>query len=1040
MQGKKVRNKIVKSITPQKNTTNTITRPPRENFLENSEQNKVWAKVTQNKSETKLENNKERHTKKKIRRKNKKKMKKLRILYSNVDGIKDKRNHLETTAQACEIDIVAIAETKMKPPKLHGYDTWKSKERKERTGGGVAICAQQEIGQKITKVCDVTEDDEQDVVWVEINKAKNDKVYMACYYGKQEKDKESEVAKEFEHLSNQISMLKQRGELLLTMDANAKLEINEGKYKQKLSRNGRYLKELMTQHDLIAVSLNSKTGKWTRQPRIDSEKESIIDYILVTPGLEQRITEISVDEAGINRIKGKKETDHNTIIIELDMTIPRERKTIKRWKLNNKEGWKKYNSEFQKEVKNKEPRNYEELQNIISKTLKHTVGEQTITIGGKRIKENETIRQLRETKKAAKKIWEESLKGNREKLTEKYENYFESYNNLQKAIGQNNQNNTKQKLENYRKQGAARSISFWKQKAEAEKEKEAEYDTITEEGKTIQNEEETKQYVANYFENLYQARPSKPEYRNKTTEIENAVKEIEEQMRNLPQIPDFTAKELDEAIKKLKRKKATGPDNLPNEIFIEADQQTKEIYRKHFNKLNETMLIPTIWQEGEIKRLWKGKGTKGKCSNERGITLSSNPGKVYERMVNERVLQKINISDAQAGGKKGSATVDHIVLTKELMKSAKRQNKNVDEALLDVTKAYDKAWLTGIMHVLHKQGLTDNHWTIVKRLNENLTARIQTKYGLTRLIKILDSIRQGGVLSTTMYGATMDEISKNIQNEEIGIPLKDGGKKRGTLLWVDDVILIALEGELQKPLDITYETASAYHIEFGEPKSNSMPIKNNKKKSKKHEYKLGEMQLKETNKYKTLGYVQNSKNNNEEHLKAVKGKTEAAYQNMMALVGNKDFSMIEMEAIWRVHETCIQSIMTYAGEAWDTTEKNYKEINQIHDSIIKRILKTPESTPREALYIETGLLDPEMLIIRNRINMEARISKGNNQTMKEILELTNEDSWIKQNEKLRNNLSITKEDMEKTKPAIKRDVPRSWAVLCYSYMQFHDFY
>ena len=29
------------------------------------------------------------------------------------------------------------------------------------------------------------------------------------------------------------------------------------------------------------------------------------------------------------------------------------------------------------------------------------------------------------------------------------------------------------------------------------------------------------------------------------------------------------------------------------------------------------------------------------------------------------------------------------------------------------------------------------------------------------------------------------------------------------------------------------------------------------------------------------------KNNNEEHLKAIKGKTEAAYQNMSALVGKK---------------------------------------------------------------------------------------------------------------------------------------------------------
>ena len=484
-------------------------------------------------------------------------------------------------------------------------------------------------------------------------------------------------------------------------------------------------------------------------------------------------------------------------------------------------------------------------------------------------------------------------------------------------------------------------------------------------------------------------------------------------------IPDFTAEELNSAIKKIKRNKSTGPDNIPNEVFIESDMETREIYRENFNNINRKMEIPEQWQEGEIKRLYKGKGTKGKCSNERGISLSSNYGKVYERMVNERILQKINISEEQAGGRKGSSTVDHIVLNKELILSAKKQNSNVDEALLDVTKAYDKAWLTGIMHVLYKQGLTDNHWTIVKRLNENLTARIQTKYGLTRVIKIRDSIRQGGVLSTTMYGGTMDEINKDIKREELGIPINENGRKIGTLLWVDDVILIALEGKLQRSLEITDTTACTYHIEFGEPKSNTMPIQNRKTKKNEHKYKVGDMQLKETNKYKTLGYMQNTKNNNDDHLKAIRGKTEAAYQNMMALVGNENFSLIEMEAIWNVVQSCMQPIITYAGEAWEANEKNYKAINQVQDSIIKRILKTPDSTPREALYFETGLLDPETMIKRNRLNMEARIRLGNNQLMKEILKSNYEESWIKQNDKIKGELKITNEEMMSSKGIIK---------------------
>ena len=491
-------------------------------------------------------------------------------------------------------------------------------------------------------------------------------------------------------------------------------------------------------------------------------------------------------------------------------------------------------------------------------------------------------------------------------------------------------------------------------------------------------------------------------------------------MKQKPKIPELTLEEINKAIKRLKKKKAVGPDKIPNEVFIHADKEVREIYLKEFNKINENMQIPEQWQEGEIKRLYKGKGEKGKCSNERGITLSSNYGKLYERMINDRVLQKVNISDEQAGGKKGSATVDHIVLAKETILAVKILKENADVVLLDVTKAYDKAWLTGIMHVLHKEGLTDNHWTIVKNLNENLTAKIQTKYGLTRTIKIKDSIRQGGVLSTTLYGALMDEINKELKANEMGIPLYENGRKMATLLWVDDVLLIAIEGKLQPLLDVTSDTSNKYHVEYGKPKSNSMAIKNNKKKTKPHEYKLGDMDLEQTEKYKYLGYLQNTKNDNSDQIKSIRGRTEAAYQNMMALTGNSDFSQIEMETIWTVMEACIIPTITYSGEAWHPSQKNFDEINQIMDNIMKRILKLPKNgTSRETMYMETGMYDPRALIERNRINMEARIRNGDNQLMKQILQAQHQDSWIQQNKAIKEKLNITEDDIQLSKNEIK---------------------
>ncbi len=63
---------------------------------------------------------------------------------------------------------------------------------------------------------------------------------------------------------------------------------------------------------------------------------------------------------------------------------------------------------------------------------------------------------------------------------------------------------------------------------------------------------------------------------------------------------------------------------------------------------------------------------------------------------------------------------------------------------------------------------------------------------------------------------------------------------------------------------------------------------------------------------------------------------------------------------------------TYSTEIWDVNKGRTKELNGIMDNILKRLLNVTAGTPREALYIETGLLDPE-ISKKNRVNMEIRM-------------------------------------------------------------------
>ena len=53
-----------------------------------------------------------------------------------------------------------------------------------------------------------------------------------------------------------------------------------------------------------------------------------------------------------------------------------------------------------------------------------------------------------------------------------------------------------------------------------------------------------------------------------------------------------------------------------------------------------TGIIPTDWKRGFVP-LWKGKDDRQDCNNYRGVTLLSVPGKVFARIILDRVCHHL---------------------------------------------------------------------------------------------------------------------------------------------------------------------------------------------------------------------------------------------------------------------------------------------------------------------------------------------------------------------------------------------------------------
>ena len=108
-----------------------------------------------------------------------------------------------------------------------------------------------------------------------------------------------------------------------------------------------------------------------------------------------------------------------------------------------------------------------------------------------------------------------------------------------------------------------------------------------------------------------------------------------------------------------------------------------------------------------IVPLFKGKGDKYECSNYRGISLLSVVGKVYGRILINRIRDMtVNaIMDVQGGFLKGRGCTDQVFVIRQVCEKYMSRGKNVYFAFMDLEKAYDRVDRDALWDVLRMYGV-----------------------------------------------------------------------------------------------------------------------------------------------------------------------------------------------------------------------------------------------------------------------------------------------------------------------------------------------
>ena len=194
-------------------------------------------------------------------------------------------------------------------------------------------------------------------------------------------------------------------------------------------------------------------------------------------------------------------------------------------------------------------------------------------------KKSEALKTAYQEKKKSKTAFKYAIKNKKQDIKQKLEEYITRQKNIREIIEEEERKALEEKFNLFIKEGGAKSQTFWKIRKSIMKKEEIGTDLITEDGKIIPDPEKSKQYIAEYFMDLYQAREASEGEENRTEKIIEANKNTTEEEHPITNKDEITTNEVRKIIK---NGRGSYYINIPKEIMkdIKWKERQKLVIKK----------------------------------------------------------------------------------------------------------------------------------------------------------------------------------------------------------------------------------------------------------------------------------------------------------------------------------------------------------------------------------------------------------------------------------------------------------------------------
>ena len=218
-------------------------------------------------------------------------------------------------------------------------------------------------------------------------------------------------------------------------------------------------------------------------------------------------------------------------------------------------------------------------------------------------------------------------------------------------------------------------------------------------------------------------------------------------------------KEIEDKLKTIKPRKATGYDNIPGKLLKLGCKELCAPFANLINNCIQNNVFPDIMKCAEVSPIYKKADNLSKC-NYRPVSVLTSISKLYESVLNDQLytflayLFEIFLSAFRKGYSCQSLLIKFI----EDMKQSIDQGKNVGVVFMDLSKAFDCLPHGLLIAKLNAYGLSLSACETMASYLTGRTQRVKISHARSDWKPLTKGVPQGSILGPLLFNVFMNDM------------------------------------------------------------------------------------------------------------------------------------------------------------------------------------------------------------------------------------------------------------------------------------------